>query len=749
MEIRKILEKHHQVSKLVNKRHIRAALEILKDFLKYTPAEEFRRRLENMESTYEHMLKYTIEGVNDPERDKVYSRLLTSILGLSDDLREQILAEYSGWQTYWLKSQIDKEQKLSGVAVVEKLEDLSFSYELDQLLKESLNTDSDSSQDRDSQRKRLVNKIFLHLWLTDKLGDAGHSLLETIRESDRFEWHEKSLFVSALSLSLLRYWEADKLIQLIQSYLNEEDQVRYRALTGLILAIYFYSERLNLYPELINRLEALKEEPGFREHAEIVLFQLVRARETEKISKKMHDEILPEMYKLRPRIEEKLDLENLIPDQFTEGKNPDWSSVFKESEDLFQKMEEFSKMQMEGADVFMMAFSKLKNFDFFNEIPHWFMPFYPDHTSIDEAFGSGENPGQTNEFAEALFKTPFMCNSDKYSFILNMKHLPEAQKKMLLDVFRMEIKEMDEALTEDQNMQSSYIPKTIITQYIQDLYRFVKISPQQKEMPDLFHRQMDFYRKESFPLLFGEGDTRLKLADFLFEKDYYTEAGKIYQDMEPEKTEDAQLMEKTAYCYQQNQDFEEALEWYKRADILDKKVWTVKKMGLCSRRLNQHKEAVRYYEEAERLDPENLHTQAMIGHCYLDMDEYEKALRHYFKVEYLDPENRNVLRPIAWCYAQLGNAEQAQKYYARLLEEKPLFHDFINAGHMEWCRGNRQEAVNLYLKGLLKSEISLEDFYEIMEDDRELLLRNGVAAADIPIVLDYLLYRLAEKNRQD
>ena len=51
-----------------------------------------------------------------------------------------------------------------------------------------------------------------------------------------------------------------------------------------------------------------------------------------------------------------------------EDKNPEWETFFKESPDVYNKLEEFTNLQMEGADVFLGAFAMLKQFDFFNEI---------------------------------------------------------------------------------------------------------------------------------------------------------------------------------------------------------------------------------------------------------------------------------------------------------------------------------------------------------------------------------------------
>ncbi len=81
-----------------------------------------------------------------------------------------------------------------------------------------------------------------------------------------------------------------------------------RALSGLILNLHYYNGRILLYPEINERISNLSRESRFREHCRIIVFQTIRSRETEKLSRKLHDEILPQVAKLKPRIEEKLDL---------------------------------------------------------------------------------------------------------------------------------------------------------------------------------------------------------------------------------------------------------------------------------------------------------------------------------------------------------------------------------------------------------------------------------------------------------
>ena len=45
---------------------------------------DLRDEYNNIVMTYRNMLSYTIEGINDPERNKIYLKLIQSILELAD-----------------------------------------------------------------------------------------------------------------------------------------------------------------------------------------------------------------------------------------------------------------------------------------------------------------------------------------------------------------------------------------------------------------------------------------------------------------------------------------------------------------------------------------------------------------------------------------------------------------------------------------------------------------------------------------
>ncbi len=740
MDTTKVIQLHKRLCNLVGEKKLKQSLDILSDMIAGTTRGDLRDEYDNIVMTYKNMLTYTIEGISDPQRSKIYTKLIQSILALSDKSRQDILSHNSGWNTYWVKQQAEKEMKLSGKSIVENVDDLMFKSELDEWLKLSNEFNPDPESEISRKHSKLIKSIFNHLWLTDYYGEAELSLISIIIKSGKFRWHESSIFTSAITLSSLRTWQTEKLLFLVDLYESGQQQVMERALSGLILNLHYYNSRLLLYPEIIGRIEKMSQNKQFKEHCRLIVLQTIRSRETESLGKKLHDEILPQVAKLKPMIEEKLDLDNILPKDKNDEKNPDWAEMFSDSEEIFKTMEELTLLQMEGADVYMSAFANMKHFDFFKDFQNWFVPFHPDHETVNEVYRDEILGPGTNELAEALYKTPFICNSDKYSLLLNLKYLPSAQKSMMLKVFRMELEGLQQLNDEESALDPYKSFRTNVTQYLQDLYRFFKLSPYRKEFEDLFTGKLDIYNSEFFRMTCNASEAEAGLADYFFSKNFYDDALQLFLKQVSEKPSEAQLHEKIGYCYQESGDFAEALKHYQRAELIDRKVWTIKKIGLCLRRLGRNEEALENYLQACDMEPENIHSVIMTAHCYLDLKEYDQALKSYFRVEYKDPGNLKILRPIAYCYFALGRFGDSEKYYDRLSEGKLTAHDQINMGHLALCQGNKKEAVELYRRSIVTGDLTKENFMTIFAEDSNILVSLGVNPDDLPILLDYLLF---------
>jgi len=741
-----IILQHKRICNLVVRRKVKQSFDLMADMLENVSVGGLRDEFGELRMTYLNILKYTVEGIHDPERHKIYLKLLQNTLRLNDRIKQDILARHSGWYTYSVRAREQREERLRGENIIQSVDDLVFKSRLDDLLASAEIEKPGSETGRAAETEHLSGMIFNHLWLTDFYGDAEENLMEILLRSGRFQWHDLASFVSAVTLSSLRIWDPVKIRLLAKLTTGTTPHVAERALTGLVFSLYYYDDRLSLYPEVMQTVRDLAEQDKFRERCRMVVLQAIKSRDTEKLSKRMNEEILPKVVKLRPHIEEKLDLDKILGENLEEGQNPDWSAMFSGSEEMFKTMEELTNLQMEGSDVYMSAFSGLKRFDFFRELRNWFIPFYPDHVAVDEIFRDEILGPGINELAEALFKTPFICNSDKFSLILNMKHLPAEQKNLMLKVFRMELEGLEQMKYDNEMTDPAAIFRTTLTQYVHDLYRFYKLSDFKNEFDDLFTSKLDIYNSLFFREICGSTDDDRSLAEYFFSKEYYNDALALYLNVIRSVNDDAELFEKAGYCYQMSGEYEKALEQYSMAAIIDPKTWTLRKTGLCLRRLGRANEALNMYLRALQNEPDDLNTILMVAHCSLDAGKYEEALKHYFRVEYESPGNVKVLRPIAWCYFITGRFSEAESYFDRLAITGLTPFDRINKGHLALCQGDLQKASEHYLSAVTGGEMTVEAFVNTFNEDIPVLATNGVNADDLPIVLDYVLMFLKKDN---
>jgi hypothetical protein len=473
INVQQITTRYRRLCRLVSSRRVKDALDVLHGMVSESGFSDFFIQLEHLEHTYEQMLNYMLEGIQDPERDKVYDKLLTSILELADRVKDLLMEKQSGWHTYILKRELDRKQELTGKKVIETIDDLSFKQELDEIIDEN-RTSPGASEER---RKNLSLEIFRHLWLSNRYNEAENSLSAAILSCRDFVWYEKALFISGILLSGLRYWDEEKVHRLIDFAGEEEQEVSARAIVAVVILLYMYDDRAEFYPNIIHRLSLLKEDLKLEQNFEKIALQLIRTRDTLEIGRKLQEDLMPEMAKLRPKLEDKLKMDDIRDELLEEGRNPDWQSMFSESDDLYRKVDEFMKLQMEGADVYMTTFAHLKQFPFFNELTNWLIPFHKENSDLSEIYSSRSELFDPDIFVDGLKKTPFLCNSDKYSFIFNLKFLPEEQKKMLSNAFLMELEGLQDMIADEKITSGDFTTRTVFIQYIQDLYRFFKISP--------------------------------------------------------------------------------------------------------------------------------------------------------------------------------------------------------------------------------------------------------------------------------
>jgi tetratricopeptide (TPR) repeat protein len=648
------------------------------------------------------------------------------------------LLSYTGF-----KREIERKAALTERDSSEIVESIAFEKEITRILDDFSSLGSSENSTAKKLPHHELSRIFNMLWLSDRFHEPEVRLVKGLVLDPVLPWPDKCLVVTAITLSLFRYFDQRKFELLFEIVDAGENQVWQRALSGLVLALFIYNNRIAFYPDLLSRLSLYQGNKEFERNLELIYIQVIKSQDTEKITKKFQDEIYPEMMKLRPRLEDKLDLENILSENPIEDRNPEWESLLNETPGLFQKLEEFSMLQMEGSDVFLSAFAMLKQFDFFRELANWFVPFYKENKVVQESLEGIRTDFDVDSFIVGLEKSAFLCNSDKYSFCLNVNRMPALQKSMMMQLFNMELNAMNEISGEDEMLNKSASDRAIFTQYFQDLYRFYKLYPNRHEFNDVFANKLDLHNSRLYLLTVNHDEFLKHIAEFHFSKDHFNEAMEIFLMLD-RGDNNAELWQKLAYCYQKLGKFDKAVEYYLQASIIETPgLWTLKKIAWCYRKLKNFEEALEYYRKAELLAPDDLQIQTSLGHTSLDLKQYETALKYYFKVEYLAPENYKVHRPIAWCCFVLGRFEQAEKYFEEIIRRGGNQHDYMNIGHVQWCLKKKEAAMESYRDSLRKSSYNMEWFEPVFMEDGKILGLHGIGVEDLPLMLDYLSISMA------
>jgi tetratricopeptide (TPR) repeat protein len=679
-----------------------------------------------------------LDGVDDPERTQVYNRLITTTYNITDLICDKLRAN-SDIALYYTTQ---KSHRIANKTLSQLFATLDNS--VNELSLGELMSSGESIMSRRKEVERNAEDFFDKVWTNFPSNSNDYATLREALQPHHLPESVSAMVVSALTLNIVHSFDETKLDILIDTYLHHDSaEVQIRALCGIFITILRYHSRLHLHGNESSRLSLLLDNEQFMTDMRNIIFQFIRSRDTEKISRKLTEEILPKMMKISPSLYKKIKEDDALNEIESLERNPEWQELLEKS-GVTDNIMELNELQMQGADVFMSTFAHLKGFSFFNSLSNWFVPFVTNHSAVCDALGTEE---WGKRFADILRSSGFLCNRDKYSFCLSLAHAPIEQRQMMASQFRSENAQMEED-AKAELYKKSRERESISNRYIQDLYRLIKLHPRRGEFYDIFTLPLQEL------LLIGRlrpitHDEKLlkALGEYLFKNEYYNDAVQIFDILTHDNFTDSELYQKYAYCHQALSNYEEALELYLKADLIKPNhVWTLRHIAICYRNLKKVNKALEYFLRANEIDPDNLSINLNIGHCYLEQKNYDKALNYYYKVDFLDTKGTKARRPIAWCSFLAGKYEQASRWYEKILSDKPTALDYLNAGHVSWARGNVREAINLYLQSISADGNDTNRFTQNFENDTQELIAAGIKAEDIPIILDHILYR-AEEGR--
>lgn len=725
-----IHEAYQSIAGLLKQRRLKEAHLQLHALLATCADYPLQSRLEQAETAYGYMLQYMRQGSEDPSRHGLYLQLCAETWEIADQVCLLLL---DGVDTGYYHSLRRTHKQVKSLRTMEECLHTLEAFDDEMALCQLMPNDR-KMLDSTLARHESANKdLFLNTWANSCWTTGEAQEADAYLHSEQLPSNDLCLFVSAVTLSLLTCFDSRKVKWMMDTCQTANAYAAQRALVGLALTLHRYSVRLSLYPALTAQLALMDEDGKLGKSMNRIYIQLLRSQDTENINRKMQEEILPEMMKNMEFMRNmKFGFEESSEDN---DWNPDWEKTFEES-GLNNKIREMNDLQMEGSDVYMSTFSQLKKYPFFNEVSNWFYPFDRKHSTIVQTFGKEINVN--NPMLDLLLQSGFLCNSDKYSMAFTLNQIPQVQRNLM---FNQMTSQNLEDLLESERMeglkQYAARPEVISNQYIHDLYRFFKLNPRCKEMHDIFQDTIALHLVGPLASILGKPELLREVADFHFKKEHYAEAAKLYGQIAATGQADADIYQKSGYCLQKEKRYVEAINAYLKADMLKPDhVWTIRHLATCYRQSHDFEHAIEYYRKAESIQPDNRNILFHIGSCMAELNRYEEALQYFFRLDLMDNDNIKTWRAIAWCSFACGKDEQAAKYYNKILVcSAPLATDYLNAGHVAWKRGDIPQAASLYVQAAQKCD-NRNDFFNLFAKDKDILIRMGIHAEDISLMID-------------
>lgn len=682
--------------------------------------------VDEMKLVYEQMLSFALKGTADAQREQILLQLLQKSYALFDDLLHAYYLSESSFFEY--KQKRERKINTSISVCFERLYALQDKASLDDLLADVFKTQSADSQNADIAS--LVQDLCYSVLFTTRFSDDEIAQLTAFFSDESFSVDSRVVVVSALMLSALNFFQVEKLMLLFTLSRTQIELIRQRALVAVVFLCQRYVKRIVFYENLLLELQQMAKDQQLVSELEVVVCHLIRSQETEKVNRKIKEDLLPDMMRISPKLNDKWN-EAKANDFDEETAMDEMQELFEET-GLSEKIQQLGEMQREGSDIYMSTFSSLKTFPFFSEVFNWLMPFNSKNEAVKTLF-EGDN-----DFISLLMSNNMMCDSDKYSFCFSLMQLPASQMDFMKQNLKTEI-EQTKVDINDRLLTDSHLMFSLQTNsYVQSLYRFYKLFPQ-KMSYNPFVRLSSLTEIDVLWNLFDE-KSLLSVADFYFSKKMYSEILALYTRKNLKNTSDVNLLRKMAYAFQRIGEYEKALDIYIKIELsAPEQKWLLRQMAYCHRKMGETDQALDCYKRLLELNPNDYKVLMNVANCLYEQKKYTEALAVYFKIDYLNPDNRSVLSAVAWCSFLCGKVEQSEKYFAKIPTEQLSVLDFVRWAFISFLQNDMDRATMFFQKAF-----SLDGtmFWETFNNVATFLMNFGLNELAFWHLTEYIKLRI-------
>ena len=652
------------------------AITELEVYLSAWPDGQTIERFHVLKEEYDLMTSYWRKGVEDPQRQEQYQRLLQQVYLVFANVAIYRRMQASSFLASLHQGARQLSRDWSLTAIRHEMENFVSDIAMLEFEPENMRAEKSKAlyKDHQLQMKVLFNYIVSSRMWTDGVGKGFTDLLL----SPTVDNVDQQLIVSAIMLSLMNQFDMVKFRVLTDVYRQSSDEhVRQRALVGWVFSLD--ADMQHVYPEQKNIVGDLLTSDKVRQELTELQMQLLLTLNAEKDNDIIRREIMPDLMKNDSFQITRNGIEEIEEDPLEDVLHPDASE--HRMEQLEATMQRMIDMQKQGSDIYFGGFAQMKRYPFFYDMSNWLVPFYIHHPDIAQFVDRME----FRQFAMSILtKGPF-CNSDKYSFVIAsmevFSRLPASVKEM--------IKHNEASLGElelGENQTTAYLRRL----YLMDLYRFFRLFPNRAALNNPFEDTKQEYDTLNFfsqPFFVGTPLDRQKHSVVrMMKKHHFESMAKNLLLGIPSEYHDAQYFIWTGQ-------YEQAVEM----DPTNERALSAAARDAFSKK--DYEKANGYYDRLLLLFPGKKNYMLNKAVCLVQLEDYEEALKLLYQLDYEYVDDVNVQRVLAWAQTCDNKLAQAEKVYEQIMKgQQVIGEDYLNYGYCLWLLGRIDEAAESFKK---------------------------------------------------
>ena len=194
-----------EIINLLDRRHLKLTFKRLMLFADTLNDWRLKEKIVSSETAYQYMLKYMEDGIVDPERDKLYAKLLSDAYSINDLIADKLLSERSN-SLYYGKRRTFLSGNDSLDNCFKRLDNEHSNLALSDLL---LPEENDFKK-MIYRRHKIENEssaLFNAIWTNFPSTEEDSSFLKMLFSDNHLSISYQSFMVSALTLTLLEWYD--------------------------------------------------------------------------------------------------------------------------------------------------------------------------------------------------------------------------------------------------------------------------------------------------------------------------------------------------------------------------------------------------------------------------------------------------------------------------------------------------------------------------------------------------------------